>query len=69
MSTETIKDFLTDTKCPILIYLSDGRKFILTHPDYLMFHPIKDAIFLFQSDGHYIVINKNQITSIEKAYA
>ncbi|HEX9232676.1 MAG TPA: hypothetical protein VF849_01370 [Blattabacteriaceae bacterium] len=68
MTTETIKAYLVDTKCPILICLSDGRKFIVAHQDFLIFHPVGDGIFLFQSTGYYIVLNKNHITSLEKSY-
>ncbi len=66
MTSEEIKSFLEETKKPIRIHLSDGRKFIVKHIDFLIFHPVGDGIFLFNADSSYVVLNKHHITSLEK---
>lgn len=66
MTTEEIKSYLSETKGKeIQIFLSDGRKFVVKHTDYLMFHPVGDGMFLFFANSSYIVLNRHHITSLE----
>ena len=65
MSTQEIRTFIAETKGLLKVHLSDGRKFEIKHMDFLQLHPVGDGMFLFNTDGSYIVINRHHITSLE----
>jgi hypothetical protein len=50
---------------PFDIYLADGRKLHVPHPEFLSRHPRGRAVIVFHEDGLFSIVDSFRITEIE----
>lgn len=66
MIADEIKDLMqADPFRPIRIVLGNEKSFVVTHTDYLMVSPDRQTVVLYDEQGHFRVINAQQIKLVE----
>jgi len=50
---------------PVRIVLGDNQSYTVRHTDYLAVSPTKDTVALYDEDGHFRVLNAQQIRLVE----
>ncbi len=65
MTVNDIKSYMAEVKQPVWVHLADGKRFFVKHQDYMAFSPF-GGVFIFKEGGGFILVNQDQITSIEK---
>ncbi len=66
MIADEIKDLMqADPFRPIRIVLGSEKAFVVTHTDYLMVSPDRQTVVLYDEQGHFRVINAQQIKLVE----
>ncbi len=67
MKAETIKSVLDNPRtAPLTVTVSDGRRFVVQHPDYV--HLLKSGLLIIENEQNILVmLDTDQITSLEFA--
>ena len=50
---------------PFSICLSDGQRLPVEHPEFLAISPTRDALVVFKPDGNFVIVETDQITSLQ----
>jgi hypothetical protein len=66
MITDEIKDLMrAEPFRPVRIVLGNRQSFIVAHTDYLMVSPDRQTVVLYDKQGHFRVVNAQQIKLVE----
>ena len=66
MITDEIKELMhAQPFRPIRIALGNRQSFVVAHTDYLMISPDRQTVVLYDKQGHFRVINAQQIRLVE----
>ena len=66
MIADEIKDLMhADPFRPIRIVLGNQQAYVVTHTDYLAVSPDRQSMVLYDEQGHFRVINAQQIRLVE----
>jgi hypothetical protein len=52
---------------PVRIVLGDQQSFVVAHTDYLMVSPDRQTVVLYDEQGHFKILNAQQIKLVEPA--
>ena len=66
MITGEIRDLIhADPFKPLRIVLDDKRSYVVSHVDYLAISPDRQSLVLYDENGHFRVLNAQQIKLVE----
>jgi len=66
MIADEIKDLMhAEPFRPVRIVLGNQKSFVVTHTDHLMVSPDRQSVVLYDEDGHFRIINTQQIKLVE----
>jgi len=50
---------------PFAIHLSDGREFVVNHPEFLATSPVGDIAIVFRPEGGFNIVDIELVTDLE----
>ncbi|MDW8308240.1 MAG: hypothetical protein RMK20_02580 [Verrucomicrobiales bacterium] len=66
MITDELKELLqAEPFRPIRIVLGDRQSLVVAHTDYLMISPDRQTVVLYDQQGHFRILNAQQIRYVE----